>query len=245
MDNIRKFLILLFAFLLIISKPVDASPASEIKDVITVQPCLVPKTLRSISLPKIHHNGFSLEESIANRRTTRIFSDMPLTLKQLAQILWAAQGITNRKTGQRAAPSAGRTYPIDLYISPNKVEGISCGLYIYRPENHQLILHREGYYRDALYIAALEQQWVKNAAVVIIFVADPSKVAAKYGDESAEKSVYLEAGHISENIYLQATSMGLAVGAIGGFSQDIVDRVLSLDEKYKTVYINILGNKNK
>lgn len=196
-----------------------------------------------VELPEPAFRGAPLEEVIAARRTVRYYSPEPLGLQELSQILWSAQGITDSARGMRAAPSAGGTYPIDLYVQPNNVLGLECGVYRYEPRDHRLVLYRAGRFRDAVHEAALGQRWVYTAGAVILFVATPARVAEKYDEASALKSTLLEAGHISQNIYLQATSMGLGVGAIGGFSTEAMGKLLGLAEGQKVVYLNLVGNR--
>jgi SagB-type dehydrogenase family enzyme len=208
---------------------------------IAAEACTAAALPASVSLPEPTFRGVAVEEALRHRRTARQFSKKPLDKLKLSQLLWAAQGITEPRTGFRTAPSAGGAYPIDLYIVPNQVEGLPCGVYRYRPQQHVLERHAAGNVRREVFEAAAKQQWVYNAALVIVFVATPERVAKKYGESHARKSVLLEAGHISQNIYLQATSLRLGAGAIGGFSAEQLHRLLALGEKEEVVYLNLVG----
>ncbi len=225
-----RLFILLLLVLNIVCNPVQA------------QNCDAPNELQRFTLPPPVFGKLSLEESIYKRRTTRQFSDLPLSLEQIGQLMWAGQGVTAKDSGRRSAPSGGRAYPIDLYLVANNVSGIKTGIYQYIPDCHQLLLHQEGEFRMSMYKAASQQPWVRSASAIVIFAASPTKAAVKYGKETAMKSILLEAGHISQNIYLQATSLGLGVAAIGGFSPEAVERILNLNSDRKVVYLNLLGS---
>ncbi|WP_461862900.1 SagB/ThcOx family dehydrogenase [Thermococcus sp.] len=177
-----------------------------------------------ISLPEPKLTGsMSLEEAIARRKSIRSYRNEPLTLEQLAQILWAAQGITHEK--KRSAPSAGATYPFEIYVVVGNVKGLKPGIYLYDPFRHTIALVKEGDYRKALQKAALDQSWVGNAAVDIVLVAFYERTTGYYGDRGV-RYVHMEAGHIGENIYLQATALGLGTVAVGAFYDDRVAEVL-------------------
>ncbi len=164
----------------------------------------------------------------------RSFTDQRLTLAELGQLLWAGQGITS-PAGLRAAPSAGALYPLELYaVTPD-------GVYHYRPQGHQLVLHLAGDMRPALATAALSQSSVAQAAVVIVIAAVYARTAQKYGATRTPRYVVLEAGHVGQNVLLQAVALGLGGVPIGAFYDDQVQAVLKLPADQEPLYLIPIG----
>ena len=193
-------------------------------------------------LPSPSQRGaMSLEESIARRRSVRRYKGEPLSLSQLSQVLWAAQGITNGG-GLRAAPSAGATYPLEVYVfvGGGGVEGLEEGIYHYNIESHSLNLHKGGDLRQQLSFAALGQEFILQASVDIVICAVYERTAWRYGRRT-ERYVHMEAGHVGENIHLQAVALGLAAVMVGAFSDDDVSRVMGLEREVRPLYIIPLG----
>ena len=193
-----------------------------------------------IHLPPPSKSGtMSLEEAIARRKSLRRFASEPVSQTQLSQILWAAQGNTDRR---RTVPSAGATYPLELFVAcgANGVEGLSEGVYHYNYSGHYLSLHSEGDARMELAGAALGQEFMYRAPVDIIVCAIFQRTALRYGDR-AERYVHFEVGHAGQNIYLQATALGLATVAVGAFYDEQVSAALRLDRQYEPLYIMPLG----
>ncbi len=182
-----------------------------------------------VQLPEPRYEGeMSVEEAIARRRSIRYYRDEPLTLDQLSQLLWAAQGITEKKKKFRASPSAGATYPFEIYVVVGNVQGLKPGVYHYNPFNHTLELIKEGDYRKELQKAALNQEWVGKAAIDIVLVAFYERTTKYYG-ERGYQYVHIEAGHIGQNIYLQATALNLGTVAVGAFYDKEVAKVVETD----------------
>ncbi len=188
--------------------------------------------------------GLSLENALLGRRSTRRFSASPIAIRELSQILWAAQGLNDVASGGRTSPSAGGVYPLSLYVAAHDVEGVDPGIYRYRPGCHDLVRRMEGNFADDLFEMAQRQPWVRAARAVVIFVADPATVARKYPNYPRESTI-LEAGHISQNIYLQGVSLGLGVVAVGGFSRRALHEFLDLPEGEEVIYLNLLGHVAK
>ena len=196
-----------------------------------------------IRLPPPSKRGvMSLEEAIAKRRSVRDFAPDPISQVQLSQILWAAQGITDVSEGLRSVPSAGATYPLKIFVVCSKscVEGIDEGVYYYNVNNHSLTLHYKGDARLDLARAALSQSCIYEAPIDIIICALYRRTASRYGGRG-ERYVYIEVGHAGQNIYLQATALGLATVAIGAFSDEQVREILRLEKQYKPLYIMPVG----
>ncbi|USG99678.1 SagB/ThcOx family dehydrogenase [Thermococcus argininiproducens] len=180
-----------------------------------------------IILPKPLLEGeMSLEEAIAKRMSIRTYKNEPLTLKELSQLLWAAQGITHDK--KRAAPSAGATYPFEIFVVIGNVKGLTPGIYHYNPFEHSMTLTKEGDFRKELQKAALNQKWVGDAAIDIVLVAFYERTTSYYG-ERGRMYVHMEAGHIGQNIYLQATALSLGTVAVGAFYENEVAKIIGTD----------------
>ena len=196
-----------------------------------------------IHLPSPSQKGsISLEEAIAQRRSVRDFTPEPISQSQLSQILWATQGITDTSLRLRAVPSAGATYPLEIFVvcGRNGIEQISEGIYHYNIAHHSLTLHHEGDVRLDLARAASDEEMIYQAPVDIIICALYERTTLHYGSRG-ERYVHIEVGHAGQNIYLQATALGLATVAIGAFYDEQVREVLRLDKQYKPLYIMPVG----
>ena len=182
----------------------------------------------------------SVEAALAARRSTRSFTNKPVTLAELSQLLWAAQGITHPR-GLRTAPSAGALYPLELFVVAGNVATLPAGTYRYEPEGHHLVRIAEGDQRDALANAALGQSPIRKAPVVIAIVADERKTTIKYGERGV-RYVHLEAGHAAQNLCLQAEALGLGAVMIGAFSDKDVTKLLRSSGQ-QPLYLIPLGRK--
>ena len=129
------------------------------------------QSARTVDLPEPDRTGtISVEQALNQRRSVRTYTNEPLTLLEVSQLLWAAQGRTHRR-GNRTAPSAGALYPLELYLTGGRVENLSSGVYRYRPEDHMLVATGAEDRRTALADAALDQTWVQEGAVVLVVAA--------------------------------------------------------------------------
>jgi SagB-type dehydrogenase family enzyme len=174
----------------------------------------VPNAGESIELPAPSREGdVAVERALAERRSVRDYAEVPLPLAALAQLAWAAQGVTHA-SGYRAAPSAGALYPLELYVVAGDVPGLEAGIYHYVPAEHRLVRHAGGDPRGAVARAALFQSWIG---------------AAKYGDR-ALRYVHMEVGHAAQNVYLQTEALGLGTCMVGAFHDGQLKRVLALPE---------------
>lgn len=190
---------------------------------------------KSISLPEPKYSGkMSVEESIWRRRSERSFHPQQLSLENISQLLWAAQGITERNWGFRAAPSAGALYPLTLYILK------SDGIFQYLPDGHKLLQIVKEDRRPSLVRASLGQAYIGEAPLVIIIAGNFRITEAKYG-QRAYRYVNMEVGHVAENIHLQATAMGLVSLPIGSFWDDVVAKILELPDTQDPYYIIPVG----
>jgi len=185
-------------------------------------------TLMRVRLPEPSYKGIvSIEEALLLRRSIREYGDEPLTLRQVSQLLWAAQGITYPRYGFRTAPSAGATYPLEVYIVVKEggVEELQAGIYHYLPRLHELELVKPGDYSRDLMRAALDQEWVGDAAINIVINAVYERTTRRYGDRGI-RYVHMEVGHVGQNIYLQCVSLGLGCVVIGAFYDEDVKRII-------------------
>ncbi len=184
----------------------------------------------------------TLEEAIVQRRSIRDYSHEPLSQSQLSQILWSAQGITDMRRKRRAVPSAGATYPLEIFVVCGRdgVAEIADGIYHYNIDNHSLNLQHKGDVRPELARAALNQEFIYEAPIAIVICALYERTAIRYGSRG-ERYVHIEVGHAGQNIYLQATTLGLATVAIGAFHDEQVSEVIRLDKQIKPLYIMSVG----
>lgn len=193
-----------------------------------------------ISLPAPHDNSqTSIEQALQQRRSIRTYSDTPLTLADVSQLLWAAQGISHGERF-RTAPSAGALYPLEVYLVAGNVDGLSEGVYKYRPHQHELLKVMDGDKRRELAAAALGQRYVRDGAAVIVIAAVYERTTQKYGQRGI-RYVYIEVGHAAQNIYLQAVALNAGTVFVGAFHDDEVKRVLSLPDDEHPLSIMPVG----
>ena len=193
-----------------------------------------------IKLPEPAKDGtYSLEKSLALRRSKRKFSSHPLTISNLSQLLWAAQGITS-SSGFRTAPSAGALYPLEVYMVVGMVDKLYPAIYHYKPDDHALFLVKEGDFRAKLTRAALGQRAIQNAPAAIVIAAVYERTTGKYRQRGIQY-VHMDAGHAAQNICLQATALGLGSVPIGAFQDGKVTEVMGLKKDQVPLYILPVG----
>jgi SagB-type dehydrogenase family enzyme len=196
-----------------------------------------------IELPKPEYIGMTVEEAIKKRRSVRNYSTKPINKAQLSQLLFAAQGVTGKMYGNalRTAPSAGALYPFEVYIIANNVQDLPQGIYHYSVLDHTLELVKPGDFHSQSVDAGLSQQTLGNAGVTFVLSAIFDRVRYKYGERGC-RYVYMEAGHISQNIYLQAVSLGLGSVCAGAFSDEKVNKLIDVDGwKEAVIYLHAVG----
>jgi len=187
-----------------------------------------------INLPKPKQNGVkSLEQAIATRRSRRSFLPKSLTLEQIGQLVWAAQG-RDAHSRYRTTPSAGATYPLELFVVTKD------GLFKYLSTEHALEGLIEGDIRNELASAAWGQEFIEAAPVTLIVAAEFSRTTDHYGERGV-RYVYMEAGHAAQNVHLQAEAMGLGSVAVGAFDDTSVSKVLSLPRSLEPIYMVVVG----
>lgn len=185
--------------------------------------------------------GISVEEAIKRRRSRRTFTDAPILLTEISQLCWAAQGITEPQTEFRSAPSAGALYPLEVFLVIGNSD-IESGIYQYSCKEHGLICIKKGDYRNQLSNASLGQECIQNAGLNVVITAIYERSTMRYKSRGKERYVHMEAGHVAQNIYLQAESMGLGTVAIGAFYDNSVQEIISTPSEYTPIYILPVGH---
>ena len=187
-----------------------------------------------VSLPKPNTKGsMSLEQAVAARRSQRQFLAKSLTLEQIGQLAWAAQGQAPN-TKYRTVPSAGATYPLELFLLTEE------GLFHYLLAKHALEKLADGDLRAELALAAWGQEFVQAAPLTLIFAAQFTRTTTRYGQRGV-RYVYMEAGHAAQNVHLQAESLGLGSVAVGAFDDASVSKVLALPGHLEPIYMVTVG----
>jgi SagB-type dehydrogenase family enzyme len=186
--------------------------------------------------PKIELPAFeptrpmSLDQILKHRKSIRDFQDRSISLGQLSYLLWASTGIQRVEHGYefRTAPSAGALYPVETYVVANDVNKLDAGLYHYAIRTHQLEQLSTGDFRRQIAMAALGQGMCASAAAVFVWSAMFDRCKIKYG-QRAYRYIYLDAGHIAENLALAAVSLNLGTCEIGALYDDQVNAILGID----------------
>jgi SagB-type dehydrogenase family enzyme len=191
----------------------------------------------------------TVEQAISARRSCREYSDKPISLEKLSQLLWSAQGITG-DDGQKAAPSAGRQYPLQVYVVVGAVSGLSVGLYRYNGRDHSLLTVSEDDLREVLRDAALEDQpWVGRATSIIVITADFGTTQHHFREqppkgERGDRYVYIETGAVAENVHMQAIGLGIGVVLVAGFDDSKVRNALDLPQELEPTALLCIGELN-
>lgn len=177
-----------------------------------------------------------LETAIVSRRSVRRFAPKSLSLEQIGQLLWAAQGITGRWAGERAAPSAGACHPLIFYACN------ADGVWRYHPEEHALLRHLAQDVRGALARAALNQRFIAEAGCTFVVSAIFERTTRRYGERGRNRYVPMDVGHAAQNLLLEAVALGLASVPVGAFDDAAVRRVLELPPQEEPLYILPVGH---
>lgn len=199
-----------------------------------------------ISLPAPRMTGKrALERVMFTRRSIRAYNERPITLAELAQLLWSCQGITSRD-GLRTTPSAGATYPLEVYAVVEHVTGLAPGVYHYLPgpgmRKHRLAQVRAGRLGKKLCAHSSKQEFIRTVPVNIVFTAVAQRTRKEYGD-AATKYVLLETGCAAQNLHLQAEALGLGSVAIGYCERDPIRALLKTEAE--PLYFVSVGRKKR
>jgi SagB-type dehydrogenase family enzyme len=200
----------------------------------------------TVKLPEpVIKGGAPLNEVISSRRSVREFSELPLSLAELSQLCWAAQGITDAKTGHRAAPSAVASYPLKVYVVAKEkgVTGLAGGVYLYVPKDHRLELVKKGnLYEQLVKDMPFFNKWVSKTGVTFVFTGS-STFMTNFIKETAWMYVDLEGGMAAQNLMLMAVALGLGSTPVGGFTDQKVSELMGIDRKAKTLLLVPVGKK--
>jgi len=198
------------------------------------QPIHSEVTLMKLPAPMLD-GQVSVEKALSERRSIRTYKDEPLSLAEVSQILWAAQGVSDSASGKRTAPSARAMYFLDVYLISGNVKDLPPGMYRYHPGGHQLERTMEGDAKAKLFEAA-GQASIKSAPAALVITGQ--------SDRSTDPNwMYLEAGHAAQNVYLQGVALGIGTVVMAGFKPDEVKKAMSLPENHTVIYIMPLGKK--
>lgn len=202
-----------------------------------------------ISLPSpnsIERN--SLVDCIANRRTVREYTDAPLSLMQLSQLLWSAQGSTGNGL-KKSTPSAGELYPLHLHVLIRRVEGLESGIYEYHSDNHSLLLLDKTIPEQKVKEAGIgDQPWLGDSAIVIVVTANIDFATQHFSSQlpkgqRGSRYVFIESGALSQNVHLQATDLGLGLVLVAGFYDEKVSELLKLSAGIEPTMLLCIGQK--
>jgi SagB-type dehydrogenase family enzyme len=197
---------------------------------------------KEVQLPPPQLKGDkSLEQSLNERRSIRMFENKAVTLSALSQLLWAAQGITEAKSGHRTAPSAMALYPLEVYVLAGNVKGLEPGIYHYKPKGHMLEKKSSGDRRHEFVEKAVKQTWVSDTALQILITGDSSRMIKIMKQDAATKFTYVEAGLAAQNVLLQVTALGLGSTYVGGFDPGCVEKIFDLPASEEVLAVLPVG----
>ncbi|HDQ72803.1 MAG TPA: SagB/ThcOx family dehydrogenase [Chloroflexi bacterium] len=193
--------------------------------------------------PPADSGGDAIWDVLKHRRSVRSFQDEPIQARDLSQLLWAAQGITRstHQVGFRTAPSAGALYPVETYLVVHAVSDVPAGIYHYAIAEHELEQLSAGDYRAQIAQAALDQEIARRANVVFVWTAIFERAKWKY-KQRAYRYIYLDAGHIAQNVALGAVALGLGSCQIAALYDDEANALLNVDGVEESViYMTVVG----
>jgi len=193
-----------------------------------------------IQLPEpVHDGSVSVEYALLNRRSVRHYRDEPLSLSDISQLLWAAQGIT-AASGLRTAPSAGALFPLEVYIVAGNITHLPPGIYKFNNRDRTIFQNVKEDKRSALCQAALNQKSIARAPAVLLICAVYERVTRTYGRRGVPYTL-MEIGHAAQNVCLQAVAMGMGTVVIGAFRDEEIKMIANLAKDEQPVYIIPVG----
>lgn len=217
-------------------QPLEIAPA---------EPYKLYSEAKKVKLPTDWKIGRSLSDILQYRRSCRRYTDKPLSMQDLAVLLWACQGISGRAGSFffRTAPSAGALYPVETYLSIQNVETLAPGLYHFQPAEFALGKIHDGFAGYKVADAALGQNFLAKAGVVFIWSAILRRNFSKYGHRGL-RYVMMDVGHICQNLLLAAEGLELGACPVAAFYDDEFNRLLGLDgEEESVIYLAAVGAK--
>jgi SagB-type dehydrogenase family enzyme len=188
-----------------------------------------------------------LREAIEMRRSLRVYAEKPLSLEELSFLLWCTQGVkpeSTEKSTLRTVPSAGARHALETVLLVNRVNGLEPGLYQYDAAEHGLVQwESQADITERITAACLNQPTVRNSAVTFIWIAERTRMAWRYGERGL-RYLFLDAGHVCQNLHLAAESIKAGACAIGAFTDDEVNQLLELDGSNRfVVYLAGVGKR--
>jgi SagB-type dehydrogenase family enzyme len=184
----------------------------------------------------------SFHSLLSRRKTTRKLIRKPLAAEQFKELVWAAFGHTHiyRDIKMRTAPSAGATYPIEIYFILEDIDNMADGLYGYSTSKEEPTLLSQGKYLDSIRSASLDQQFISAANLAVLMVYNPDRILPEYGENSF-KYALLECGHIAQNLQLMATELELGSVPVGAFDERAINKIIGAGSYKETLYMVIIG----
>jgi SagB-type dehydrogenase family enzyme len=194
--------------------------------------------------PPATTGGMALAEALKNRRTVRHFATRPMDLEQISQLLWEGDGASDPR-GLRTAPSAGATYPLDLYlvVGERGVTGLAAGIYHYEVASHTLMPLSKGDFRAPAARACLWQAWMSEAPVMVVITGEYRRCTNRYGQRGI-RYTDMEAGNVSQNLFLAAEALGLGAGIVGAFDDKTLAQALNLPAAHEPLMVLPVGFKH-
>jgi len=188
-----------------------------------------------------------LKEAIETRRSLRQYADTPLSLSELSYLLWCTQGVSESTPGKatfRTVPSAGARHPFETALLVNRVDGLEPGLHWFVASEHRLVeLEAKSAMAERITEAAYNQSFILRSAATFIWIADAVRTTWRYG-ERGYRYMHLDAGHVCQNLYLAAESIGAGCCAIGAFTDETMNDLLGLDGVNQfVIYLGVVGKR--
>lgn len=192
-------------------------------------------------------DSVDIRKHFEKRSSTRSFSSETLTLEELSYLLWCTQGVKRvlpRNATLRTVPSAGARHAFETYLLINRVDGLETGLYRFLAMDHKLAkINVNSEITKKITGACLNQRFVSDSAITFIWTAVAYRMTWRY-QERGYRYLYLDAGHVCQNLYLASEAIDCGTCAIGAFDDDKLNKILGLDGKEKFVlYIAAMGRK--
>ena len=228
----KKLKVFIFSMIILWSGIITILSLTELP-LLAEEKSLSPGESMKLPEPKFK-SDISVEETLLSRRSVREFGEDSLTIEQVSQLLWSAQGITS-KWGGRTSPSAGALYPLEIFVLVGKVKGIKAGFYHYEPDKHSITPKNDKDLREELTKASLDQEEIQSAPVTLVITAVYERTMKKYLQRGM-RYVHMEVGSAGENIYLQCESLGLGTVFIGAFEDEEVKKVLEISEEPLAIF---------
>lgn len=207
-----------------------------------------PSPFKEFALPQfalpdeLQSASGGLYDTLRQRRTTRSFQRVPLTLRDLASILqwtWGKMRFYNDSQLDRriikTSPSGGARHPVEVYPVVQRVQGVESGLYHYSVKDHALVLLREGLFEERMVELFSGQWWIRDAAVLFFMTAVLPRSMWKYDHSRAYRVVLLDAGHLGQTFHLACTALGLGPFTTAALQDRKIEQELGLDGVTETV----------